>query len=378
MLVTGNLYGLKEAPRVWNAYLDGVLTKYGFKRSQKDEGVYYHPDSKIFVITYVDDMLVTGEDADWMNEFKVDLMKNYDLTGGDEPDKFLGITIVRNLEERTISLSMPQMILDAGIEHKIVVTGDDGKPYPVNIPGAPIPVDDLEPSDKVDDSLPYQELVGTIGYIASTVRPDLAFAFHYLSRFQSSYAQKHYDVAKKVLKYAVATRNQALVLGGVVDHDHIRLTLYTDSNWAKDIDAKSVSGVLVLMNGRPVQWRSVKQNCVAKSTFAAETYAMSTGAEEVMGIRYFLEELGFDVVSPINTFVDNAPATIVATRPGAYSDKTRALHISANYARDLHQKGDLYIQHVAGKNQKADGFTKVLGPTAFRDFSRRLNEIENS
>lgn len=376
MLVEGNLYGLKEAPKVWNTYLHGVLTKYGFTRAEKDQGIYFHSVKKVFIITYVDDMLVMGSDAEWIEEFKNDLMSNYKLTGGDEVDKFLGMTIVRDKAARQLTLYMPQIILDAAYDHNVVRAGEDGLTNRVNVKTPMLKVK-LSNQGKPDESLRYREIVGVLGYIASTIRPDLAFAFHFLSKYQSCFRQEHYDVAKRVLKYAVATRDRGLVLGGhPMDPDGaLTLKLYTDANWADDDDAKSVTGLLVLLNGRLVQWRSVKQRCVATSTFAAETYALSAGAQEVLGILNFLREIGFKVNTPIDAMVDNEAAVMVASTD-SFNDKSRSLHIAGNLAKDLHREGILAVKHIPGSTQKADGLTKMLGPTKFTGFIDGLSMLE--
>lgn len=51
----------------------------------------------------------------------------------------------------------------------------------------------------------------------------------------------------------MATRHLPLVLGGggeEEDPDTVRLPLYTDANWGKDTDAKSVTGLVMMLDGR--------------------------------------------------------------------------------------------------------------------------------
>lgn len=53
------LYGLKESPRVWNDTFSNFAIKNKLKRSRFDCCLYYNKD--IWLLLYVDDILITGE-----------------------------------------------------------------------------------------------------------------------------------------------------------------------------------------------------------------------------------------------------------------------------------------------------------------------------
>lgn len=54
------LYGLKQAQRAWYVKLHGVLTSLGFTSSQNDHSLFTKKDHSVFVLVYVDDILVNG------------------------------------------------------------------------------------------------------------------------------------------------------------------------------------------------------------------------------------------------------------------------------------------------------------------------------
>ncbi|CAI7881467.1 unnamed protein product [Closterium sp. NIES-54] len=57
-----SLYGIKQAPRLWQQYLHARLTRIGFRQLPHDQGMYRltKGDDYILVIVYVDDLLYIG------------------------------------------------------------------------------------------------------------------------------------------------------------------------------------------------------------------------------------------------------------------------------------------------------------------------------
>ena len=60
-----SLYGLKQALRAWFDKLRTTLLGWGFKNSKCDSSLFFIINSgqSMFVLIYVDDMVVTGENA---------------------------------------------------------------------------------------------------------------------------------------------------------------------------------------------------------------------------------------------------------------------------------------------------------------------------
>ena len=58
MKLNKSLYGLREAPKLWNDYLVIALLKAGFVQSVYDPGVYHGRGMAVAV--YVDDVLLFG------------------------------------------------------------------------------------------------------------------------------------------------------------------------------------------------------------------------------------------------------------------------------------------------------------------------------
>ena len=65
------LYGLKKSPRHWQDHFSEVLQKLGATRLKSDANAYHFKTLKTIVMSYVDDLLVVGENVDYiMNKLK--------------------------------------------------------------------------------------------------------------------------------------------------------------------------------------------------------------------------------------------------------------------------------------------------------------------
>ena len=66
-----NLYGTKQAGRMWYLHLRKGLRKRGFKQSRVDDCIFYK-SSTIFIV-YVDDAIFIGPDENEINNMITDL-----------------------------------------------------------------------------------------------------------------------------------------------------------------------------------------------------------------------------------------------------------------------------------------------------------------
>ena len=67
---------------------------------------------------------------------------------------------------------------------------------------------------------------------------------------------------------------------------------YTNSNFQSDLDfRKSTSGYMFTLGDGAINWRSVKQSCIADSTMEAKYVATGEAAKEAW-LKKFLSDLG--------------------------------------------------------------------------------------
>ena len=71
-LLKKSIYGLKQASRQWYLKFDETVRKFGFKKNEEDNCIYakFKNGKFIFLILYVDDILLASKDVDLQLEKK--------------------------------------------------------------------------------------------------------------------------------------------------------------------------------------------------------------------------------------------------------------------------------------------------------------------
>jgi hypothetical protein len=67
-----SLYGLKQAPRAWFQCFASMVTTAGFSASAHDPALFVHvsPRGRTLLLFYVDDMIITGNDPEYIDFVK--------------------------------------------------------------------------------------------------------------------------------------------------------------------------------------------------------------------------------------------------------------------------------------------------------------------
>lgn len=88
-----SLYGLKQASRQWNAKLTEALLSSGYSQSHLDYSLFTkkRDTSIVIILVYVDDLLITGNDAGLIEETKHTLHSHFKIKDLGELKYFLGI-----------------------------------------------------------------------------------------------------------------------------------------------------------------------------------------------------------------------------------------------------------------------------------------------
>jgi hypothetical protein len=103
-----SLYGLKKSPRQWYKRFDSYMIQIGYTRCEYDCCVYVRileDGSYIFLLLYVDDMLIAAKSMCEVKRLKSLLHKEFEMKDLGAAKKILGMEIRRDRETRKLWLS---------------------------------------------------------------------------------------------------------------------------------------------------------------------------------------------------------------------------------------------------------------------------------
>jgi hypothetical protein len=345
-----SLYGLKQAPREWYLMLKGALLGMGFKQSDADPGIFYRDG--VYLLLYVDDQLIMGPNMNKIQGIIKEIAEQFVITDMGPAKMFLGVEIVKGPK----CVKLTQKRYTQSLLVKYATTG--GKI--VSTPAIAHSKDEAL-SNAMAESQPYAELVGSLLYLSTWTRPDISFAVGRLTRHMQSPRLIDWTDALRVLNYLKGTADHGITFrqgGG-------DLLGYTDSDYATDsTNGKSVSGMVFMMNGGPICWKSKQQSTVAQSTCEAELIAATSTAKEAMWLRKLLPELGVPMIVPVECLGDNAGALQLIKHP-VLSTKSKHIRQNAFYAREVTELNEVRFTYVNTAENLADIFTKACDPKVF-------------
>ncbi|KAK1612974.1 hypothetical protein QYE76_036647 [Lolium multiflorum] len=362
-----SIYGLKQASRSWNRCFDKVIKDFGFIQCHGEACIYkkVSGSSVAFLILYVDDILLIGNDIELLSSVKGYLNNSFSMKDLGEASYILGIKIYRDRSRRLIGLSQ-STYLDKIL--KKFRMDESKKGFLPMLPGkvlsktqGPATAEERERMSQI----PYASAVGSIMYAMLCTRPDIAHVVSLTSRYQSDPGMEHWTAVKNILKYLKRTKDMFLCYGG---DQELVVTSYTDASWNTDPDdSKSQSGYVFILNGAAVSWASSKQCTVAKSSIESEYIAASEASSEAVWMKRFIIELGVvpSALDPLVIYCDNMGAIANAQEPRSHK---RLKHIKLRYhsIREYIEDGEVKICKVHTDLNVADPLTKAL-PRAKHD-----------
>ena len=102
-----SIYGLKQASRSWNIRFDQAIKLFNFEQNLDEPCVYKRHQDKVvtFLVPYVDDILLIGNDVRVMSSVKIWLSSQFDMKDLGEASYILGIKLWRDWKNRMLGLS---------------------------------------------------------------------------------------------------------------------------------------------------------------------------------------------------------------------------------------------------------------------------------
>lgn len=361
-----SLYGLKQAPRAWYSRLSTKLQQLGFVPSRSDTSlfIYNKSNTSIFVLIYVDDIIVTSSSNEAVRALLSDLNSEFALKDLGDLHFFLGIEVKQN-NEGGLYLSQEKYATDLLRRARLQGCKPSSTP--------------LSSSEKLsltegellsqEDSTKYRSLVGALQYLA-LIRPDLSFSVNKVCQFLHAPTIAHWTAAKRILRYVKSTLSVGLTFSR---SSSTLVSAFTDSDWAGCLDdRRSTEGFAVFFGPNLISWCVKKQATISKSSTEAEYKALANATAEIIWVKSILKKLGLRNIQTPCLWCDNLGATYLAVNP-VFHARTKHIEINYHFVRERVANKELDIRFVHSKDQVADGFTKALATKQFEEFKRNVN-----
>jgi hypothetical protein len=261
--------------------LSQALLDLGFESFVVDVSLFHFHCSSltIFVLIYVDDILVTSNSCSAISHLITRLQCEFAMKDLGPLSYFLGIQVTRGPQD--LFLSQTKYITNLLYRTKM----QDSKP--ASTPCASGWKLSRFTGNPLEDPTAYRHIVGALQYCTLT-RPDIAYSVNQLCQFLHAPTTVHLTTAKHVLRYLKGT----VTFGLHYTKGSLHLNGYCDSDWAGSLDdRKSTTGYYIYFSPCLISWAAKKQAVVARSSTEAEYRPMALAIDEMYWIHMLFKEL---------------------------------------------------------------------------------------
>lgn len=363
------LYGLKQSARCWNRKFVHSLEKVNLKPSEADPCIFTAENGgeKLMLAIYIDDGLVATtckqkaeELLDYLNTELEITVTPLHLYLGMEIEQPPDRSLFSNQSKYTQKILRRFRMEDA---HTVAIPADQHQDLSLqNINDEEEPV-----------QAPYREAVGSLLYLATVTRPDIAYAVHAVSQYCESPKKVHWHAIKRILKYIKGTSDYGLWFP--YSKNKIKLEAYSDADFAGDkTTRKSTTGFFIKFGKIPIVWGSQKQTSVSMSTTESEYIAASETVRELIWILRLFRGLVKDKIEKPIMLVDNQSAIKLVKNP-EFHRKTKHIEVRYHFVRNAHEEKVFDLDYINTNNQIADILTKPLSRDRFEYLRTKLGVI---
>ncbi|XP_062079884.1 uncharacterized mitochondrial protein AtMg00810-like [Humulus lupulus] len=300
-------------------------------------------DALVFVLVYVDDILLIGNKSQQVTSIISQLSTTFALKTLVSVHYFLGFETTRRANG--IYLSQTKYTIDL-LKHTNMLHAKPC-PTPINQSNS-LHLQDSKPFEHITL---YRSIIGALQYLTLS-RPDIAFTVKKLNQFLQAPTQNHWQACKKILRYLAGTVGEGIKF---TPAQNLSIESFCDSDWANSLDDhKSTSGYCVYLSGNLINWSSRKQKPVACSSTEVEYRALAQAYTEIIWLQSLLKEIG--------TAIPHQPSFGVTIQE------------LDNWLPTLEKVSnkEVEVRYVPSSEQTADILTKSLSIASFHYLQSKL------
>ncbi|GAA0170757.1 transmembrane signal receptor [Lithospermum erythrorhizon] len=336
-----SIYGLKQASRQWYFKFNNTVISFGFKENTVDQCIYLKVSGSkfIFLVLYVDDILLATNDLGLLHNTKSFLSKNFEMKDMGEASYVIGIEIFRDRSQGLLRLSQKVYINKVLERFRMVSCSPSVAPIRKGDKFSLMQCPKNELERKEMENIPYAPVVGSLMYAQTCTRPDISFDVGMLGRYQSNPRMDHWKATKKVLRY----------LQGTKDH------------------------MLTYKRRYLLEKCEAVRHCCIQAEFVACFMARNHG----LWLRNFISGLGIvdTIAKPLKIYCDNV-VEVFFSKNDKYSSGAKRIDLKYLAVKEDVRERRVSIEHISTRLMIADLLTKGLPPKTFNDHVERMGIIE--
>jgi hypothetical protein len=353
------LYGTRDAPKRWEAFLAEQLVALGFAKGRASPCCYFHAQLGVRCIVHGDDFVLSGSAAA-LDEVKAGMHKRFLLKElgrlGGGPSELRELRVLN----RVVRWTPAGLKYEADPRHaEILVRGVAGAERALSAPGTHSKDYEGPGEAGPEEALPaavaslFRSFAARANYLAMD-RPDLAQATKELCRRMSDPRAADLQALGRVARYLVGA---ARVVYEYPWQQRPVLKAYTDSDFAGCVASRlSTSGGAVLLGRHLLKHWASTQKKITLSSGEAELGAVVRGFSEALGLQSVARDLGVDLKPEVHA--DSSAAIGICNRSGI--GKVRHLAVAQLWVQESVRSRACRLFKVLGTENPADLMTKPL------------------
>ena len=374
MKLRGPVYRQRSAGRAWfNTLTHWLKHEMGYVPGLNEPCAFLHPVTGHRIVLFCDDFLCRGSRVE-SDRFYTALMNRFDC----KDPTYLEVGSTLTFTGLDISLKL--------VEGKTVVRVDQERDMlnfleykglgNERVSKSPMPdrKELLDPTEISENLQSWcKSVIGGLHYFARGTRWDIAQSVSRVAQTMAKPTAGTVIAIERIAGYLKGSSDFALETewnsGGN------SLVSMCDSNHHGDSGLTTVSqtGVIVLLNGVPVHWRSNTQPKTTLSPAESEVYALSVGVKDVRLHGWVLQELGVCVDWPMSLHTDSTGAVSFKNDTCPTSKLRGCFDYRAKWVQELRSAGEIDILKTTDALNLADIFTKCMSNSKFKS---RVDQIQ--
>ena len=352
---------------MWYQKFDRYIQGLGLVRSKVNHYVYYKQvgENFIYVVLYVDDMLLVENNMKVMKEVKMNLSSKLAMKDLSASNLIMGMEIKINSADRKLSLNQRKYFETILHRFNMQECKLVKVPVPVGIRISTKQCPKTQEEKQDMSHVPYASVVGRLMYAMVCTRPDISHAVGVSSKYMPKQRKEHWTVLKRVFKYLRGTTGHEICYQGISIPDRVLdVHGFIDVGQDRYLDhRRSTSGYVFNLFGGALSWMRKKQAIVALSTIEVEYMATTHASKEDVWLQRLCSYIGFKrQAMRIDHDIQSA---IFLEMNTAYHSKMKNIDVQYHFVKDMVECKKVSVDKVNTFDNVADSLTKFVGTKKF-------------